>query len=149
MSNAAERASAETLARNAWHDFKAAIATHVDIVPTTTLRAAVSQVEEACKRVSAKLAAVNARNPNAFHVLPSKREAFAWGTDGSGAGYREDFVFIRGEMVKAGTAIQPITSSVQVSGSTTANYNREWAALRGQWQLFERACPRKAAQCRS
>jgi hypothetical protein len=97
---------------------------------------AVSQVEEACKRVSAKLAAVNARNPSAFHVLPSKREAFAWGTDESGAGYGEDFVFIRDEMVKAGTAMQPITSSVQVSGSTTANYNREWAALRGKWQFL-------------
>ncbi len=23
-----------------------------------------------------------------------------------------------------------------MSGSTTANYNREWASLRGKWQLF-------------
>jgi hypothetical protein len=128
--------SVETLSTRAWSDLKNAISAHIAILPPTLLREKAKAIADTFIAITAKIAAVKDRNPNAFHTISSARQPFDWGVDADGCGYVEDRAFIFAEAQKLTAEVTAMLAGVSAIGGSTDQYNRDWAAVCGRWQFL-------------
>ena len=125
----------ETLSQNAWSEFKSAVRAHAEMMPFETLRESTKVIADSIVAIRTKVAAANARNPDAFKI-PSKRKPFEWGVDEGGNGYAEDYACMSEHAHKISSGVLAITSRLEAIGSSSAPYNRAWASARNRWQFL-------------
>ena len=126
----------KTLSANAWAEFKGAAGHHAAMIPPASLRDGATQIAESVDAIRGKVAAVSARNPNAFDTIPSKRVPFDWGTDEAGSGFTKDMNFMISEAKKLGRGIESIATPLEAIGSPSSVYNRAWGLARNRWQFL-------------